>query len=193
METPKALAVSDRLYRLLLFIYPTTFREEYGPHMAQLFRDQCRDAYGESGVKGVVRLWMTAVFDLAKTAVSEYIWEASHMTNGKKLTSQELLVVLTPLLVFFFLFIINPRYVGQLLAIKEPFIIAPIFPWGWLVTFLAGDLIFAAYYFFGIAHDDTTAHFKNAAARYFAILLLLLATMLILLGPAWLQVTRAIN
>jgi len=61
--------------------------------MAQLFRDQCRDAYGENGVKGMVWLWATAVFDLAKTAVSEHIWEVSRMTNNKKLTSRELLAV----------------------------------------------------------------------------------------------------
>jgi len=95
-------------------------------------------------------------------------------------------------LLLVFLLIINPRYVGQLFAIKEPFIVAPIFPWGWFVAFLAGDLTFAAYYFFGVAHNDATAPFKNYAARYFAILLLLLATTLLLLFPAVLSVLRAL-
>jgi hypothetical protein len=36
--------VSEKIYRRLLRAYPKAHRAEYGPAMAQLFRDQCRDA-----------------------------------------------------------------------------------------------------------------------------------------------------
>jgi lipopolysaccharide/colanic/teichoic acid biosynthesis glycosyltransferase len=35
------VAASERLYRLLLWIYPALFRQEYGSEMAKLFRDCC--------------------------------------------------------------------------------------------------------------------------------------------------------
>ncbi len=197
MDTDKhgktRILVSDRLYRRLLLACPKSFREEYGPHMAQLFRDQCRDVYGESGAKGMVWLWVTAVFDLGKTAVSEHIWEVSHMSNRRKLTSQEQLVVLTPLLVFVVIFIMNPGYVGELFAQKEPFIIVPFLPCGWFVAFLAVGFMLAGYYFLGTSHGDKTIQFRDRVLRSLAILMLLLASTIFLLGPAWFQVTRTLN
>lgn len=41
----RPLALSQRVYGALLRAYPRGFRQSYGPVMAQLFRDCCRDAY----------------------------------------------------------------------------------------------------------------------------------------------------
>ena len=40
----KAVALSVRLFERFLAAYPREYRREYGPAMAQLFRDQCREA-----------------------------------------------------------------------------------------------------------------------------------------------------
>lgn len=78
----RKLALSVRLYRLLLAAYPAEFRQEYGPHMAQVFRDRCRDAQRGQGGRGSVRLaglarvWMETMLDLARTAPEE------HLQNG---------------------------------------------------------------------------------------------------------------
>jgi hypothetical protein len=66
------LKQSDRLYRLLLYAYPAAFRREYGPEMAQLFRDTCRDAYRQDGSLGR-GFWMPILVDLMRTALQERV------------------------------------------------------------------------------------------------------------------------
>ena len=79
----KLLALSNRIYCLLLYLYPASFRQEYGYHMAQLFRDDVRGTMQESGGVAVVGLWFLAFFDLLKTAVAEHFWEIFHMPIEK--------------------------------------------------------------------------------------------------------------
>jgi hypothetical protein len=68
---PRALAVSDRVYRTLLAAYPGDFRRRYGPEMAQVFRTSCRAAYGLSGTGGVARLWLPTLWDWICSAARE--------------------------------------------------------------------------------------------------------------------------
>jgi hypothetical protein len=49
----------------LLIAYPAAFRRAYGPEMAQVFRDCCRDATRRAGVPGLVALWSRTLGDLA--------------------------------------------------------------------------------------------------------------------------------
>ena len=44
------LRASLRFYRVLLLAYPREFREEYGPHMEQAFRELCRDEIEMGGI-----------------------------------------------------------------------------------------------------------------------------------------------
>jgi len=67
----RALAVSQKIYGRLLLAYPKAHREEYGPAMAQLFRDECRDAWNESQSWGVAKLWLRVLPDLVKTSITE--------------------------------------------------------------------------------------------------------------------------
>jgi uncharacterized protein involved in exopolysaccharide biosynthesis len=55
----------------LLAAYPRAHRKEYGGPMAQLFRDQCRDAWKRRRFWGLVWLWLRVLPDLVKTAVWE--------------------------------------------------------------------------------------------------------------------------
>lgn len=69
----KAVFVSLRCYERLLAVYPERHRREYGFPMAQLFRDQCRDAWRESRSRGLVTLWLRVLPDLVKTSVLEHL------------------------------------------------------------------------------------------------------------------------
>jgi uncharacterized protein involved in exopolysaccharide biosynthesis len=57
----------------LLRAYPSAHRADYGAAMAQLFRDQCRDAWREAGGWGLTKLWLRVLPDWASTSVRERI------------------------------------------------------------------------------------------------------------------------
>ncbi len=65
------LTLSTQFYCALLILYPRPFRDEYGPHMAQVFRDCCRDVYRQSEMLGLLRLWISTLGDLMITALEE--------------------------------------------------------------------------------------------------------------------------
>ena len=67
----KTLLRSQKTYEWLLVAYPKLHREEYGPAMSQLFRDQCRDAWREARHWGLTRLWLRVLPDLIKTSIVE--------------------------------------------------------------------------------------------------------------------------
>ncbi len=71
IETNAALAVSVKVYRALLILYPAEYRRDYGELMAQVFRDMCRDAYRARGLTGMLLWWCTTLFDLIFTAIEE--------------------------------------------------------------------------------------------------------------------------
>lgn len=71
-QTPAIVVLSDHLYRLLLWLYPAEHRREYGPLMAQVFRDQCRTAYLRDGAWGVLWVWFPLMVDLAVTLIEEH-------------------------------------------------------------------------------------------------------------------------
>ena len=80
---PNPLALSVRIYSLLLYVYPASFRREYGHPMAQLFMDEARDTLQRGGTTGLIGLWFLTLFDLLKTAFAEHIWEVFHMSMEK--------------------------------------------------------------------------------------------------------------
>jgi len=70
---PKLVLLSERIYRKMLLLYPRTHRRDYGGLMAQLFRDQCRDAYREGRSAGLIKLWLRVLPDIGKTSLQEQI------------------------------------------------------------------------------------------------------------------------
>jgi len=77
-----------KIFRFLLLAYPREFRREFGPEMAQLFRDCYLAEKRTSGPLGVWRLWLLTFFDLLKTAPKEHLEklgkENSLMNNLRK-------------------------------------------------------------------------------------------------------------
>ena len=61
--------MSEKLYTLLLRLYPAAFRREYGDAALQLFRDRLRD---ERGFLPRLRLWFDLLVDLGLSLPSEY-------------------------------------------------------------------------------------------------------------------------
>lgn len=64
---------SQRLFQASLLAYPREFRREYGPHMAQLFRDCYRDAQKNQRALEIARLWIHTFFDIVRTAPAEQL------------------------------------------------------------------------------------------------------------------------
>jgi len=55
------MTAGDRLYRLLLRLYPREFRESYGRAMLDFHRDRIRAA--RAGGESLALLWLTTVAD----------------------------------------------------------------------------------------------------------------------------------
>jgi peptidase S41-like protein len=61
--------MSEKLYTLLLRLYPAAFRRKYGDDALQLLRDRLRD---ERGFLSRLRLWFDLLVDLGLSLPSEY-------------------------------------------------------------------------------------------------------------------------
>lgn len=77
------IALSLRIYRLLLVAYPARFRQEYGSHMSQLFRDCCLRTVQLSGTNGMLKLWAITLLDLVQSVISEHRQKQGFMTRSK--------------------------------------------------------------------------------------------------------------
>jgi len=101
MPDSKAVVLSVTLYHRLLAAYPKAHRREYGPPMAQLFRDQCRDAWRRGRGWGLSWLWLRILPDLVKTSVVEHF----STLNERKAMLERIGTLLSPrtapLFVFF--------------------------------------------------------------------------------------------
>jgi hypothetical protein len=82
-DDPSAVVLSISLYDTLLMAYPTGFRHEYGPHMAQVFRDCCLRSYRQAGLPGMLNLWALILIDYVKSVVGEHIQKGIHMSKSK--------------------------------------------------------------------------------------------------------------
>jgi capsular polysaccharide biosynthesis protein len=143
----KAVAVSVRLFQRLLAAYPKEHRREYGPAMAQLFRDQCRDAWGDARGWGLIRLWLRVLPDLIKTSLLEHISSLKERKTMLERLSLLLRPRFAPLFVFIAAFV--PVF---LLVVATTTLITFIMPEsysstvrivpGWTVNDRAGQLEF---------------------------------------------------
>ena len=84
---PKLVVLSERIYRKLLLLYPPAHRRDYGGMMAQLFRDQCRDADREGRSAGLIKLWLRVLPDIGKTSLQEQIAAIERKQIMKNITA----------------------------------------------------------------------------------------------------------
>jgi len=83
ITTPPILNISQHAFTRLLVLYPREYRQEYGPLMAQLFKDCSREAVGQHGGSALLALWASTLLDLFKTAFEEHFKELTHMSKEK--------------------------------------------------------------------------------------------------------------
>ena len=107
MNTDKLVEFSRWFYGRLLGFYPKEHRNEYGQEMTRLFSDQCNSTIRESGMRGMLTLWLRTFWDLGKSALVEH-FSASFSTTGllqgtlgKPLPWKGVFLVLVPGLAFF--------------------------------------------------------------------------------------------
>jgi hypothetical protein len=63
---------SVRAYPLVLHVYPSSFKAEFGEPMSQIFADLVRAACRERGLPGLAVLWMRTVVDVVITLIRSY-------------------------------------------------------------------------------------------------------------------------
>jgi hypothetical protein len=80
---PDLVSLSAAVYRVLLAFYPARFKRDFGPHMAQVFRDSCLKTYLQSGPRGMLSLWALTLFDWFKTVIEEQMNRGTEMTRSK--------------------------------------------------------------------------------------------------------------
>ncbi|MBL8051293.1 MAG: hypothetical protein JNM46_08730 [Anaerolineales bacterium] len=78
-ETPYIIKFSLQMYKLFLRAYPVKFREKYGTHMTQVFRDCCLQTFNERNIKGIVVLWMATFLDFFQSVISEHLQKEIQM------------------------------------------------------------------------------------------------------------------
>jgi hypothetical protein len=142
ISSKNALLLAERLYHILLFVYPVTHRREYGPLMVQLFRDLCRDSYREKRFMGLVRLWIHVLTDTAVTATVEHFYALQE--GGQLMTRKQHWMVLSlaglPLELGVLLYLINPAFIGQM------FMSNAAQPVGWTMVAAVFILVGTAYF-----------------------------------------------
>ena len=92
-------AAAERIYRLLLCVYPQAFRAEYGREMVLVFRDQCRD-----GDVRTLGFWARVFWDVARSAPALRVeaWRARGMENTRTVeVTMKIAAMLTVLLAGF--------------------------------------------------------------------------------------------
>ncbi|MGD8404892.1 MAG: hypothetical protein PVJ21_14625 [Anaerolineales bacterium] len=78
------IMLSVRVYQALLVAYPKKFKQEYGSHMLQVFRDCCLRTFHQGGTNGMARLWAVTLFDLVQCLVSEHAHKEIEMKKEMK-------------------------------------------------------------------------------------------------------------
>lgn len=73
MNNNRSFESSRRFFSTLLNLYPREHRSEYAESMRQVFTDQCRDAYKDKGMFGIILLWLRILPDLGYTAIVEHL------------------------------------------------------------------------------------------------------------------------
>jgi len=112
-QTP-LIALAERLYRALLFLYPAKYRHEYGALMVQVFRDMSRDSYHRRGVLGLALWWWATFFDLIRTVIEQR--REAVMPESRRIRTKLAAVISVILCLPFFL-----SYVMVVYDVEPPF------------------------------------------------------------------------
>jgi hypothetical protein len=96
-----------RLYALLLYLYPTSFRREYGESMLQLFNDQSRAVQGAGGY---AMLWLKMLRDLVLSV------PAAHSNTVSPKPSRGAAFVWTVVVILGLVFLVNGMILPSMIS-----------------------------------------------------------------------------
>lgn len=65
------IAFAERVYCMLLLLYPADYRRDYGRLMQQIFRDVSRDKYRRYGTLKMMFWWCKTLLDLVLTVIEQ--------------------------------------------------------------------------------------------------------------------------
>jgi hypothetical protein len=111
---PPIIAFSVRAYQALLFVYPTKFRQEYGSHMAEVFRDCCLRAFRRGGPNGMAKLWLFTLLDLIHSVIEQHLQKETFMSKSQTIKLSGWAFMLAS---FGFIAILNESYVASRIAL----------------------------------------------------------------------------
>jgi hypothetical protein len=81
------VSTSVYLYRWLIFLYPASFRRNYGEEMVQLFRDLCWDEMRQGeGFLGLLKMWFCVLAELRATTREQHLLAGSYYRFRRTLT-----------------------------------------------------------------------------------------------------------
>ena len=98
---PISVDLSVRIYQLLVSIYPSSFRLEYGSLMVQVFRDSCLQAFRQMSLIGLLSLWGRTLVDTLLSVIEQYSNRGAEMTRSNQLKMSSWIMVASSLLFFF--------------------------------------------------------------------------------------------
>ena len=75
---------SVRVYQILLSAYPSSFQQEYRPHMVQVFQDYCLRTIRHRGASGMLQLWMITLLDLVQSVITEHMQKETQIKREMK-------------------------------------------------------------------------------------------------------------
>lgn len=121
MRTEPPGSFSARLYGLLLYLYPPSFRREYGEAMLQLFNDQHRAARGAGGY---ATLWLKTLRDVVRSVPAAH----SSRRDGAARYSKGAVFVWTIVAILGFAFLLNalvlPAWISRTPSADEAAVVA---------------------------------------------------------------------
>ena len=124
-ETPFSRATG--IYRLLLSLYPPSFRRKFGHEMVSIFRELSRSERDRRGTSALFVMWIGVLQDLVATATLERVREASAMstTTLRRITSLGCIVagMAWMLLAIAYATIRAPGIIWPLVAILAPMVL----------------------------------------------------------------------
>jgi len=102
------VSTSVYLYRWLIFLYPASFRRNYGEEMVQLFRDLCWDEMRQGeGFLGLLKMWFCVLAELRATTREQHLLAGSYYRFRRTLTRLLLATMSTVFLLGGWLFLVN--------------------------------------------------------------------------------------
>ncbi len=66
-------ALSNRIYSVLLCLYPSDLHRQFGAEMVEVFSEQIRDAFQKDGWPGEVSVWRCVAGETIRTLASSYM------------------------------------------------------------------------------------------------------------------------